>query len=116
MTLMLLESLCVNVLAKIEVDSPALHRTLDCLESVVACLLVRAAKVEASSQSEMPYSQQHREKLRVWQALIVLMQLLENHGERSPYTKEFRERRKAESGRDIVAMIDEQLWKSIQQS
>ena len=56
MTLMLLESLCINELAKIDVDCPALHRTLDCLESVIACLLVKAAKAAAHAYSEMPYS------------------------------------------------------------
>lgn len=42
-------------------------------------LLERNKKVEQVSAAEMPYSQQYREKLRCWQALIVLLQLLENH-------------------------------------
>ena len=60
----------------------------------------------------MPYSQQHREKLRIWQSLLVFLQLLDP----TIYTVEFRQVRSSISGFDIIDSINELLWSTIKQS
>jgi hypothetical protein len=50
----------------------------------------------------MPYSQLFREKLRIWQALIVMVTLLDPQ----IYTKEFRDFRVHSSGSDILQEIN----------
>mmetsp|Transcript_15937 Transcript_15937/g.26858 ORF Transcript_15937/g.26858 Transcript_15937/m.26858 type:complete len:171 (-) Transcript_15937:939-1451(-) len=57
----------------------------------------------------MPYSQQFREKLRIWQSLIVFLELLDPQ----VYSEQFRAQRQAFSGFDVIQIINTELWKAI---
>lgn len=56
------------------------------MEKCIIKLLKMNDTLGQSRQAEMPYSQHYREKLRVWQALLSFITLLDSN----IYTPEFR--------------------------
>ena len=61
---------------------------------------------------DFPYSNEHRQKLRVWQSLLVLVQLLDP----SVYTPAFRQNRLQISKVDIVSWVTQELFRTIKKS
>src|SRR3569833_2765743 len=58
-------------------------------------------------KTDMPYSDKHRVKVRLWQFILVVLQLLDP----KLYTKEFRQLRKQQSGRDVILEVNDRLWR-----
>lgn len=116
LSLMIIEGIIKNVLTVINCQTAAevqgnvqIHQILGVLERSILELFELNKALEKRANAEMPYSQQHREKVRIWQALIVFLQLLEP----TIYTKEFRGGRSSVVGYDIVAEIGDRLWDTI---
>jgi len=113
---MIVEGIASNVLTQINCcsiedafQSAPIQQSLNSLERCIIVLLELNQTLEQQSQSEMPYSQHHRQKLRTWQSLVVFLQLLDPE----IYTLEFRQYRKQLCGFDIVEQINAHLWHSI---
>ena len=93
---MIIEGIISNVLTLINCQTalqnqsdPQIHNILGVLEKCMVSMLKINQKVAMDTQSEMPNSQQHRQKLRIWQSLLVFLPLLDPE----VYTLEFIENR-----------------------
>lgn len=58
---------------------------------------------------DMPYSEKHRIKIRLWQLMIVLME----HLDPKLYTKEFRKFRIDQTNGDLIGEANILLWKAL---
>lgn len=117
MALIITEGIIKNTLTSINCLNPeeaatnqSIHLTLTSLEQCICRLFELNKDLDKNAQHAMPYSEEHRQKLRVWQSLLVFLQLLDP----TIYTLAFREVRKQHSGIDIVDKLNTELWLAVQ--
>ena len=81
---------------------------INAMESIILDLMDQNL-LPKNLRADLPYSDKHRLKTRLWQTLVVLIELLEPE----VYTPEFRQLRVQLTGRDIISEFNNRLWKIV---
>ena len=111
MTLMIVEGIIKSHLSAVKqgANSHEVEATANCLETLLRELMISNFNNKIMSRAEQPYSEGHRMRVRTWQFLLVMLQLLDPE----VYTPAYREYRTEKVGYDIVKEIQENLWNVI---
>lgn len=78
------------------------------LENIITQLL-EINYLPKYEKADMPYSEKHRVKVRVWQTLVVLLEFLDPN----LYTYEFRKLRQVHTKKDLIVDFNKHLWKIV---
>ena len=109
MTLMCVEGIVKNhvIALKEGLSSPQIEMTTNVLENIIRQLILSLLHDRRMDRSEQPWSDGFRLKMRTWQFLLIMIQLLDN----SIYTPAFRQARVESTGEDdILNMVMANLW------